>query len=117
MATIKLKSEKRLKQVDTTAEGASSYESGDIVYDSDGNKFRTSNGTAWSDLTVPATVSDIGSITNVDAIGSNANRDKILKVKSGADEIEYSQVDEAIAGLYTITANGSSDYRFAGPGS
>lgn len=116
MATIKLKSEKRLKQVDTTAEGANSYESGDIVYDSDGNKFRTSNGTAWSDLTVPATVSDIGSITNVDAIGSNANRDKILKVKSGADEIEYSQVDEAIAGLYTITANGSSDYRFAGPG-
>ena len=154
MATIKLKSEKRLKQVDTTSENANTYESGDVVYDSNGSKFRTSNGSAWSDLTVPATLSDIGAIGNVDAIGSNANRGKFLKVKGGADEIEfatvsipgaigdlsdvgaigstnrgkilkvadgsdaveYNQVDEAIAALYTITANGSTDYRFAGPG-
>ena len=154
MATIKLKSEKRLKQVDTSSEGANTYESGDVVYDSNGSKFRTSNGSAWSDLTVPASITDISQIGNVDSIGSDANRGKFLKVKSGADEIEYvnvnipgaigdlsdvaaigstnrskilkvqdgadsveySQVDEAIAALYTITANGSSDYRFAGPG-
>lgn len=154
MATIKLKSEKRLKQVDTSSENANTYESGDVVYDSNGSKFRTSNGSAWSDLTVPATLSDIGAIGNVDAIGSDANRGKFLKVKTGADEIEYAnvnvpgaigdlsdvaavgstnrgkilkvadgsdaveynQVDEAIAALYTVTANGSTDYRFAGPG-
>ena len=154
MATIKLKSEKRLKQVDTSSENANTYESGDVVYDSNGSKFRTSNGSAWSDLTVPATLSDIGAIGNVDAIGNDANRGKFLKVKTGADEIEfatvnvpgaigdlsdvaaigstnrgkilkvadgsdaveYNQVDEAIAALYTVTANGSSDYRFAGPG-
>ena len=154
MATIKLKSEKRLKQVDTSSENANTYESGDVVYDSNGSKFRTSNGSAWSDLTVPATLSDIGAIGNVDAIGSDANRGKFLKVKTGADEVEYvdinvpgaigdlsdvaaigstnrgkilkvadgsdaveyNQVDEAIAALYTITANGNTDYRFAGPG-
>ena len=154
MATIKLKSEKRLKQVDTSSENANTYESGDVVYDSNGSKFRTSNGSAWSDLTVPATLSDIGAIGNVDAIGNDTNRGKFLKVKTGADEVEfatvnvpgaigdlsdvaaigsnnrgkilkvadgsdaveYNQVDEAIAALYTVTANGSTDYRFAGPG-
>ena len=156
MATIKLKSEKRLKQVDTSSENANTYESGDVVYDSNGSKFRTSNGSAWSDLTVPASITDISQIGNVDTIGSDANRGKFLKVKSGADEIEYvnvnipgaigdlsdvaaigssnrskilkvqdgadaveySQVDEAIAALYTITADtvGSAYYKFAGPG-
>ena len=92
MATIKLKSEKRMKQVDTSSENANTYESGDVVYDSNGNKFRTSNGSAWSDLTVPATVADIGTIGNVDAIGSNANRGKFLKVKTGSDAVEYVDV-------------------------
>ena len=110
MATIKLKSEKRLKQVDTTSENANTYESGDIVYDSNGSKFRTSNGTAWSDLTVPAAISDLSSIGNVDSIGTDANRGKFLKVKSGADEVEYVNVNipTVAADLTDIPAYGGS---------
>ncbi len=92
MAVVNLKSEKRLKKVPTSgggAENANTYVAGDYVYCSAENKFKQSNGSAWSDLTVPATVSDIGTIGNVDAIGSDANRGKFLKVKTGADEIEY----------------------------
>ena len=117
MAIINLKSEKRLKQVNTGSENANTYSANDIVYDSAGSKFRKSDGTNWSDLTVPATVATIGSVGDVAAFaGSGADRGKIAKVANGSDAIEYSQVDEAIAGLFTITANGSTDYRFAGPG-
>ena len=111
MATIKLKSEKRLKQVDTSSENANTYESGDVVYDSNSSKFRTSNGSAWSDLTVPATLSDIGAIGNVDAIGNDANRGKFLKVKTGADEIEFATVNipGAIGDLSDVGAIGSTN--------
>ena len=65
--------------------------------------------------TINATV--IGALSDVPVFaGSGADRGKIAKVANGSDAIEYSQVDEAIAGLLTITANGSTDYRFAGPG-
>ena len=65
MATIKLKSEKRLKQVDTSSENANTYESGDVVYDSNGSKFRTSNGSAWSDFYEDARVSKISEVSMV----------------------------------------------------
>lgn len=117
MAIVNLKSEKRLKQVNTSTENANTYSANDIVYDSAGSKFRKSDGTNWSDLTVPATVATIGSVGDVAAFaGSGADRGKIAKVANGSDAIEFSQVDEAIAALFTITANGSTDYRFAGPG-
>jgi len=90
MAVIKLKSEKRIKQVDTSSELANTYESGDVVYDSAGSKFRTSNGSAWSDLTISATVADIGTIGNVDSFASaSADQGKLAVVKNGADEIDF----------------------------
>jgi len=50
MAVIKLKSEKRLKQVDTGSENANTYESGDIVYSTALDTIKKSDGTNWQDV-------------------------------------------------------------------
>ena len=53
MAAIKLKSEKRIKQVVTSggsAENANTYESDDIVYSQSDDSLKKSDGTNWQDL-------------------------------------------------------------------
>ena len=55
MAAIKLKSEKRIKQVVTSgggAENANTYESDDIVYSQSDDSLKKSDGTNWKDLPV-----------------------------------------------------------------
>lgn len=74
MAVVKLKSEKRVKSVDTGTENANTYEAGDIVYSSALDSIVKSDGTNWKDVgIVPIT-------------------------------------------KFYLTANGSSDYRWNGPG-
>ena len=50
MAVVKLKSEKRLKQVDTGSENANTYEAGDIVYSTALDTIKKSDGTNWQDV-------------------------------------------------------------------
>ena len=50
MAVVKLKSEKRLKQVDTGSENANTYEAGDIVYSTALDSIVKSDGTNWQDV-------------------------------------------------------------------
>lgn len=55
MAVVKLKSEKRIKQVVTSgggAENANTYESGDLVYSTSDDTLKQSNATNWLDVPV-----------------------------------------------------------------
>lgn len=74
----------------------------------DANKFLrvngSGNGIVFSTVNIPANISDLG---DVDAIGSNANRGKFLKVKSGSDAVEYTDV--SIGDLSDVDLGGNGD--------